>query len=216
MQNVKRSYMKIFGKEKASPKSNPKGTGPELSEIVALMTKIVERLEVLEKKTDLVISQTSSRSFARRESPKAAPQPTVLSQPFRQSNPPAYPNELKPVQDHSRGRAQGRREKILHKAVCADCHKDCEIPFKPTGERPVYCKECFSKRKSSNPVKVNDRSGQTPDSLEAEEPLNSPERQVIVTKKGVGRVTVSEIVQPSARAASQKKKDLAPEKKSKR
>jgi len=27
------------------------------------------------------------------------------------------------------------------------CNKECEVPFKPSGDRPVYCKECFSKRK---------------------------------------------------------------------
>lgn len=39
----------------------------------------------------------------------------------------------------------GPRE--MHKAVCADCQKECEVPFKPSGDRPVYCKDCFSKRK---------------------------------------------------------------------
>jgi len=39
----------------------------------------------------------------------------------------------------------GRRE--MHKAICADCKKECEVPFKPSGDRPVYCKECFSKRR---------------------------------------------------------------------
>ncbi len=41
----------------------------------------------------------------------------------------------------------GQRE--MHKATCADCQKECEVPFKPSGDRPVYCKECFSKRKDS-------------------------------------------------------------------
>ena len=41
----------------------------------------------------------------------------------------------------------GPRE--MHKATCAECNKECEVPFKPSGDRPVYCKECFSKRKSS-------------------------------------------------------------------
>lgn len=208
--------MKIFGKEKASLKSNPKGTSPDLPEIVALMTRIVERLEVLEKKTDLVISQTSSRSFARREFPKQASQPAVSSRPSRQSNPPGRPDELKPAQSHSQGHAQGRREKILYKAICADCHKDCEIPFKPTGERPVYCKECFSKRKAGNPVKANDRNEQVPGLPKVTGPLNSLQRQVSVTKKGVGKVTVSEIVRPSARDISQKEKSRLPEKKSKK
>jgi CxxC-x17-CxxC domain-containing protein len=46
------------------------------------------------------------------------------------------------------------RERVLHKAICADCKKGCEVPFKPSGERPVYCKECFSKRKARGPFKA--------------------------------------------------------------
>lgn len=37
--------------------------------------------------------------------------------------------------------------KEMHKANCADCKKECEVPFKPSGNRPVYCKTCFGKRK---------------------------------------------------------------------
>jgi CxxC-x17-CxxC domain-containing protein len=44
------------------------------------------------------------------------------------------------------GYDRGPRE--MHKATCADCNKECEVPFKPSGDRPVYCKECFSKRKN--------------------------------------------------------------------
>ena len=36
-----------------------------------------------------------------------------------------------------------------HKATCAECKQECEVPFKPSGDRPVYCKACFSKRKES-------------------------------------------------------------------
>jgi len=35
----------------------------------------------------------------------------------------------------------------MHKAVCSECKKECEVPFKPTEGKPVYCKECFAKRK---------------------------------------------------------------------
>jgi CxxC-x17-CxxC domain-containing protein len=208
--------MKIFGKGKSLLKSNPKGTGTELPEIIALMAKIVERLEALEKKTDLVISQTSSGAFPGRNFSQPASQSIISSQPSRPSNPSERPNEMKPVQNRPHGHAQGRREKILHKAVCADCHKDCEIPFKPTGERPVYCKECFSKRKAGNPVKLNDRNQQAADLPKVTGPVDSHQRQVIVTKKGVGKVTVSEIVRPSARDISQKGKSRTPEKKPKK
>jgi CxxC-x17-CxxC domain-containing protein len=39
-------------------------------------------------------------------------------------------------------------EKGKSSVVCADCQKTCEVPFKPDGSRPVYCKECWAKRKS--------------------------------------------------------------------
>jgi len=38
------------------------------------------------------------------------------------------------------------RPREMHKAVCAECGKECEVPFKPTEGRPVYCRECFQKR----------------------------------------------------------------------
>jgi CxxC-x17-CxxC domain-containing protein len=39
----------------------------------------------------------------------------------------------------------GPRE--MHKATCADCGKECEVPFKPSADRPVYCRDCFGKHK---------------------------------------------------------------------
>jgi CxxC-x17-CxxC domain-containing protein len=31
----------------------------------------------------------------------------------------------------------------MYKAVCADCGRECEVPFKPSGDRPVLCSICF-------------------------------------------------------------------------
>ena len=42
---------------------------------------------------------------------------------------------------------RGPRE--MHKATCAECKQECEVPFKPSGDKPVYCKECFMKKKDS-------------------------------------------------------------------
>ena len=39
----------------------------------------------------------------------------------------------------------GPRE--MHKTVCSDCGQECEVPFKPTEGRPVYCRDCFPKHK---------------------------------------------------------------------
>jgi CxxC-x17-CxxC domain-containing protein len=33
----------------------------------------------------------------------------------------------------------------MYTAVCADCGKSCEVPFKPTEGRPVYCRDCYRK-----------------------------------------------------------------------
>ncbi len=38
------------------------------------------------------------------------------------------------------------RPVTMHQAVCASCGKTCEIPFKPTGDKPVYCRDCFAGR----------------------------------------------------------------------
>jgi CxxC-x17-CxxC domain-containing protein len=33
-------------------------------------------------------------------------------------------------------------------AKCAECGKDTQVPFEPRTGRPVYCSDCYSKRKS--------------------------------------------------------------------
>lgn len=35
----------------------------------------------------------------------------------------------------------------MHKAVCDECHKDCQVPFRPSGDKPIYCSECFGGKK---------------------------------------------------------------------
>ncbi len=37
------------------------------------------------------------------------------------------------------------RPQEMFRTICSNCGKDCEVPFKPTGEKPVYCRECFQK-----------------------------------------------------------------------
>jgi len=92
-------------------------------EIAELINKVQEQLVVLEKKIDTLMAFSSSR-----------------------------PVEVKPVPKPFPRQENNYRERLMHKAICADCKKECEVPFKPSGERPVYCKECFSKRKSPRPI----------------------------------------------------------------
>lgn len=36
-----------------------------------------------------------------------------------------------------------REEKKMYPAVCGQCGNDCEVPFKPSSDKPVYCDDCF-------------------------------------------------------------------------
>lgn len=40
------------------------------------------------------------------------------------------------------------RHAEMHKAICSTCGKECEVPFKPSGDKPVYCRDCFAKNRS--------------------------------------------------------------------
>ena len=57
----------------------------------------------------------------------------------------------------SGGRDSGRRsfEKQMHEVTCDKCGKRCEVPFKPTEGKPVYCSDCFEK--TGNSSKYGDR-----------------------------------------------------------
>jgi CxxC-x17-CxxC domain-containing protein len=45
----------------------------------------------------------------------------------------------------------------MHRATCAECGAECEVPFRPTGGKPVYCSNCFSNKEDSAPRRSNDR-----------------------------------------------------------
>ncbi len=43
---------------------------------------------------------------------------------------------------------RGPRE--MHKAVCAECKQECEVPFKPTEGKPVLCINCYRNKRNRN------------------------------------------------------------------
>jgi CxxC-x17-CxxC domain-containing protein len=50
----------------------------------------------------------------------------------------------------SDNRGRKRREVEMTKVICSSCGKECEVPFKPTSTKPVYCDECFAKKNKSS------------------------------------------------------------------
>jgi len=95
------------------------------SNIEGLIVQVQQQLTYLDKKIDTLISQVSARPF-----------------------------EVQRRQGEV-NQTNNYKERVLHKTICSDCRKECEVPFKPSGNRPVYCKECFAKRKAGSSFKAN-------------------------------------------------------------
>ena len=56
------------------------------------------------------------------------------------------PKKCKACRDKRKNATRETRE--MFTAVCAECGGEAKIPFQPTSDRPVYCSECFAKRKA--------------------------------------------------------------------
>ncbi|MFC1704029.1 CxxC-x17-CxxC domain-containing protein [Candidatus Omnitrophota bacterium] len=99
------------------------------TDVAVLMNKMQQQLITLEQKIDALSNRLPEKHFSK------------SSDRFHR-----YGN-----------RKQGDRSRTRNftVAVCADCNSECEVPFKPSGDRPVYCKECFSKHKGGNSFKEN-------------------------------------------------------------
>lgn len=58
-----------------------------------------------------------------------------------------------PGRGHDRGHGRSERpgeDRELFKATCSSCNKSCEVPFRPSGDKPVFCRECFANKDQSN------------------------------------------------------------------
>jgi len=141
-------------------------------DLLSVINKIQEHLLLLDRKIDTLIQRSSTQA-------KIIPSKPPIN------NPPLAP---KPIDHHQ------RRE--MYKAICADCQKECSIPFKPSGDRPVYCKDCFSRRKviSMSGIKLDDKPKEVaPVAIEVvkagdvkKSPVKS-KKKVIVAKKPVAK-----------------------------
>jgi len=105
------------------------------TDVAGLLLKIQQQISFLDKKVDTLIAQGMGRSSVQTRGDEPRP-----SQRFDQA----------PRRDDARG-GGNFMDRVMHKTICAECRKECEVPFRPSGGRPVYCKECFSKRKASEP-----------------------------------------------------------------
>jgi len=41
----------------------------------------------------------------------------------------------------------GFEAREMYDTVCSECSSPCKVPFKPIEGRPVYCRDCYAKRR---------------------------------------------------------------------
>ena len=58
--------------------------------------------------------------------------------------------------DRDSGRFE-RRPLEMHDVTCDKCQKRCQVPFKPSGDKPVFCSECFRNEGAGNSFGSRDR-----------------------------------------------------------
>ncbi|HET6315309.1 MAG TPA: CxxC-x17-CxxC domain-containing protein, partial [Chloroflexota bacterium] len=48
------------------------------------------------------------------------------------------------------GGGGGRAQREMFSATCSSCGKEAQVPFRPSGDKPVYCSDCFQQRGGGN------------------------------------------------------------------
>ncbi len=56
-------------------------------------------------------------------------------------------------------RDENRERSEMHRAVCDKCGKNCEVPFKPSSDKPIFCDDCFREKNRSDSNSSENRSG---------------------------------------------------------
>ena len=58
------------------------------------------------------------------------------------------PKRCKPCRDKRKASSGEGRERTFYDVTCDACGKQTQVPFNPTNGKPVYCRECYSARRS--------------------------------------------------------------------
>ena len=135
-------------KNTTSKKTKTKSPSPSATadqDIVGLLTALVQKLTSFETKIDTVLSRIPSQ-------PSVAPSPK--------------PSPIS-VNEHQ------NKPRPMYGVICSDCGKESNVPFKPSGDRPVYCQGCFVIRK---------KKGNTAHAAEAR-PQHQPQPEVKLPEK---------------------------------
>ena len=47
------------------------------------------------------------------------------------------------------GNASRNSEREMYETTCAECGAPTRVPFVPKTDRPIYCSECFAKKRGA-------------------------------------------------------------------
>lgn len=116
--------------------------------------------------------------------------------------------------DRGGGRDFGRRDfggrPEMHKAVCSKCGRDCEVPFRPTGSKPVFCRDCFKSNDNfdANRSERRDFNRPTqPNYKEQFDSLNAKLDKILKILTPTVYEKVVEVKQPTEETVAPKKKE---------
>lgn len=77
------------------------------------------------------------------EEPKADDKPVTDTKPAEEPTDTAAPA----ADDAATSAGTDQQGRQLYNVKCSDCGKETQVPFKPSGDRPVYCRDCYMKKR---------------------------------------------------------------------
>jgi CxxC-x17-CxxC domain-containing protein len=85
-----------------------------------------------------------------------------------------------------------RRSNKMFNAVCSKCGERCQLPFKPTGNKPVFCSNCFRQNEgfgNNNSPRSNSQPASTGVSSKQIDEINSKLDKIILILQDLEIIT---------------------------
>ena len=126
-------------------------------DLLNVINKIQLQLNELDKKLDTLIHRSTPEQ---KSNPKQSPIPT----------------SPKPNAHH--------HERVMYKAICADCNKECTIPFKPSGIARYIARIAFRRKVIHlSGIKIQDKPKEIPPVSN----LEAKTKKKMTVKKAIGK-----------------------------
>lgn len=57
------------------------------------------------------------------------------------------PARCKACRRNRKPAARGESGRVMYDAICAECGRPTKVPFEPKTDKPIYCSDCFARRR---------------------------------------------------------------------